>query len=228
MKTQKCKELWEKIKELKERLKSLENYESVFTNAKTEKELLEIRSSYNEDAKGLLEKFENLQYYEKLLDLLEKKLIEIREENGGLNVRVNPGGFNDFIEILNKSNLLYGITTLKCFTTNIGDEGAKSIAASKTLVSLVSLDLGWEHIGDEGVKSIVGSANMRNLRILDLTHNRIGREGTKAIAGSANMGNLTHLIFGLSAMGAEARKYLDNAKGKTLRQDIIISVRLLN
>lgn len=87
------------------------------------------------------------------------------------------------------------LTSLYLTGNAIGDEGAKTIAA--TLTNLTSLYLGHNAISDEGVKAI--AAKLTKLRSLGLDNNAVGTEGARSIAKS--LANLKELDLGWNSYG---------------------------
>jgi hypothetical protein len=74
--------------------------------------------------------------------------------------------------LADKLRALTGLTSLTLWNNNIGDEGARAIAAS--LTSLTSLNLGGNNIGVEGVRTILNVLSLRTenyLRYLVLRDN---------------------------------------------------------
>lgn len=96
---------------------------------------------------------------------------------------------------------LTNLTALYLAFNEIGDEGARAIAA---LTNLTSLHLYNNQIGDEGARAL---AALTNLTTLDLAFNEIGDDGARALA---NLTNLTTLDLSLNQIGEDgARALLD-------------------
>jgi Leucine Rich Repeat (LRR) protein len=71
-------------------------------------------------------------------------------------------------DLAEQLNLLASLTSLDLRDVEIGDEGARALAA---LVQLTSLDLGYNRIGAEGARSL---SSLSGLTSLNLGHNAIG------------------------------------------------------
>ena len=91
------------------------------------------------------------------------------------------------------------ISALYLYENQIGDEGAKALAANTTLTTLV---LGRSCIGDEGAKALAANTT---LRAIELTGNHIGDEGAKALAANTT---LTSLNLSRNHIGDEGAKAL--------------------
>jgi serine/threonine protein kinase len=91
---------------------------------------------------------------------------------------------------------------------NIGDEGAKALAATPRLANLSVLILSGNNLGDEGVKALAESPHIMNLNRLILWDNRITDEGVKALAASRFLDKLTTLDIGSNRVGDEGVKAL--------------------
>jgi len=107
------------------------------------------------------------------------------------------------------------LTSLNLYSNSIGDEGAKAIAQSESMRSLIKLDLSCNSIGDEGAKAIARSESMRSLTELYLWNNSIGDEGAKAIAQSESMRSLTELDLSCNSIGDEGAKAI--AQSESMR-----------
>lgn len=81
----------------------------------------------------------------------------------------------------------------------IGDDGARALAASPHLGRLRSLELSDTAIGPTGVRALAATPGLGRLTSLQLlgfdctTGNHIGDEGARAIAESEHLARLTHL-----------------------------------
>jgi Leucine-rich repeat (LRR) protein len=95
---------------------------------------------------------------------------------------------------------LASLTSLNLEEADIGDEGAKALAA---LVSLTSLNLRDNRIGTEGVSAL---AALTSLTSLDLSYNDIGDEAVKALAV---LTSLTHLGLAGTGLGPEGVRALN-------------------
>ncbi len=95
---------------------------------------------------------------------------------------------------------LTGLTSLDLSDNSIGDDGARAIAAS--LTGLTSLDLSDNSIGDDGARAI--AASLTGLTSLDLSDNSIGADGARAIA--ASLTGLTSLDLSDNSIGDDGAR----------------------
>ena len=106
------------------------------------------------------------------------------------------------------------LTNLGLVNNNIGDEGAKALAAAlRVNAVLKSLDVGGNEIGDEGAAAIAEALQGNEvLTNLNLTDNDIHNEGATVIA-EALRGNgvLTTLVLLRNNIGDEGAKALASA-----------------
>ena len=97
--------------------------------------------------------------------------------------------------LVGKLQSLTGLTSLDLSDNQIGDQGAKAIAAS--LTGLTSLNLTHNRIGTSGAKAI--AASLTGLTSLSLESNDIGPEAAESIA--ANLVRLTSLDLRSTEIG---------------------------
>jgi uncharacterized protein (TIGR02996 family) len=105
-----------------------------------------------------------------------------------------------------------GLTALR-LEGNLGETGARALAESPFLKSLVSLDLSGCNLGPDGVRVLAASPNLANLTSLALAHNAIGDEGARALASSPFLGNLASLDLLGNDIGPEGTRALAQSAG---------------
>ena len=100
---------------------------------------------------------------------------------------------------ISKLTSLIGLTYLDLRGNQIGDKGARALAA---LTGLTSLNLRVNEIGDEGARAL---AALTGLTSLNLRDNQIGAEGARALAA---LTGLTSLNLSDNQIGAEGARVL--------------------
>jgi Leucine Rich repeat len=85
------------------------------------------------------------------------------------------------VKALVNSPHLPALTHLQIRLCDMGDKGAKTIAASGILKRLKVLDLQHGCVTDEGARVLAASPDLKNLELLDLTNNALTKEGIKAL-----------------------------------------------
>lgn len=102
------------------------------------------------------------------------------------------------------------ITFLDVSFNQIGDVGAKALAAANTTIT--TLDISHNEIGDKGVKALAANTAITTLDIsdnqgysLDVSENKIGDEGAKAFVANTT---LTNLHVGHNQISDEWQKHL--------------------
>jgi hypothetical protein len=112
--------------------------------------------------------------------------------------------------------------------SNIGDEGAKAIAAALRGSSVTTLNLYNNNIGDEGAKAIAAALRGSSVTTLHLYNNKIGDEGAKAVAaalnGRENAASVTTLNLNDNNIGDEGAKAIAAA----LRESNVTTLALNN
>ena len=96
----------------------------------------------------------------------------------------------------------------------------RSLAQSKHLISLTQLSLASSEVGDEGAKAIAAGPALSKLEWLDLTRNELTDEGALALANSPNLQHLKILAVGdnlLHTKGLEALRPLRRGGRADLR-----------
>ncbi|MEL6178299.1 MAG: hypothetical protein AAFS10_05065 [Myxococcota bacterium] len=97
----------------------------------------------------------------------------------------------------------FAVASLSLSYARVGVEGAKALAQSPCMATLVSLDLRRCSIGDEGAKALAQSPYLGRLTHLDLTTNGLGGEGGRALLESP-LGQLDSLILAGNRVGHKA------------------------
>jgi hypothetical protein len=95
------------------------------------------------------------------------------------------------------------LTTLRLLDDALGDEGARALASSTTLGSLVDLRIG-AHVGPEGVAALSGRTLLRSVRTLGLNRNRIGVAGVQSLVESPHLEALEAMHLGRNALDDSA------------------------
>src|SRR5262249_48025035 len=90
-----------------------------------------------------------------------------------LTVRCSPDSVS--AERLLKLRGLDRIRVLDFSCHDIGDEGAKALAASPQLGRLVELNVSVNEIGPTGVRALVRSKHLSHLEGLDISGNNLGK-----------------------------------------------------
>ena len=103
------------------------------------------------------------------------------------------------------------VETLKFLFSNLGDDGAKTLAEGlQHCSSLQTLDLQRNSIGEDGAKALAeGLQHCRSLQTLDLDRNSIGDDGAKALAeGLQHCSSLQTLDLQRNIIGEDGAKAL--------------------
>jgi Ran GTPase-activating protein (RanGAP) involved in mRNA processing and transport len=114
-------------------------------------------------------------------------------------------------------------TTLTALTleyNEIGDEGAKALAAAlEQNTTIIQLDLGVNQIGDEGAKVLaVALEHNTTLTQLSLWDNQIGDEGAKALAAALEQNTtLTQLNLRNNPISANLKKQIERLNERNQR-----------
>src|SRR5262249_41883391 len=99
---------------------------------------------------------------------------------------------------------------------DIGDEGARAVAASPFWRGLKSLDLNACAIGPEGVRALAASEVLDSVERLYLAVNPLGAGGARALAESPHLGSLTALDVSSCGLAASDLDLLRRCFGKAL------------
>jgi hypothetical protein len=135
----------------------------------------------------------------------ELRTVPISEPITHLTVRCTPN--NVPAERLLKLRGLDRIRVLDFSCHDIGDEGAKALAACPQLGQLVELNVSVNEIGPNGIRALVRSRHLPHLERLDISSNRLGKAGIAALAGS-RLPALKGLTCGALELGAEGLETL--------------------
>jgi uncharacterized protein (TIGR02996 family) len=114
----------------------------------------------------------------------------------------------DGARALAASKSLAGLARLDLTGNGIGTVGVRALVSSEAFASLSVLCLGGNSIDDKGVRALAASAAVRSLTELDLGGNRIGPEGARELAGSAPLSGLTALDLSYNRLGDEGARAL--------------------
>ena len=104
-------------------------------------------------------------------------------------------------KIISNFELLHSIHTIIITHNNLGPEGIKIIAASKSLPKVEYLHLGSNNLGDEGVAIIANCDLFSEVKTLNLEQNGITAQGAQHIAISPILTKLTSLNLVDNAVG---------------------------
>jgi uncharacterized protein (TIGR02996 family) len=77
----------------------------------------------------------------------------------------------------------------------VGDEGARTLAASFHLHHLIHLNLNGCQVGAAGIRALGTSAHLADLRTLDLSESHLNAEDLQALAAAPLLGRLTSLAL---------------------------------
>ena len=117
------------------------------------------------------------------------------------------------IKILATSRSLPKIDYLHLGSNSLGDAGAESIATCKIFSEVKTLNLEQNGITARGAKALATSSVLTKLTSLNLVDNKIGDQGALAIANSDTLSNLTYLHLGGNQIKSEeAKKALRESK----------------
>ena len=72
--------------------------------------------------------------------------------------------------------------TLKLAHNGLGTDGARALASTASLASVVELDLTWNRIGDDGLRAIAESPHLEALRSLSAAGTEMSDHGARALA----------------------------------------------
>jgi hypothetical protein len=100
---------------------------------------------------------------------------------------------------------------LDLMNRQIGDAGARALAAWPGLAKRSRLHLEGNQIGDAGVKALAASPHLAKVTHLFLFNNCIGDEGARALAESPYLANLSELNLGHNCIGDAGVRALANA-----------------
>jgi uncharacterized protein (TIGR02996 family) len=96
----------------------------------------------------------------------------------------------------------------------MGDEGARTLAASANLAGLKHLSLVQQEIGPEGIRALAASPHLAGLEELILSVNPVGRTGAEALAGSTTLRKLRKLELEHAGIGRGGKRILRTKFGK--------------
>src|SRR5882672_2263328 len=102
--------------------------------------------------------------------------------------------------------VLTGLTSLNLWDNEIGDDGARALAA---LTGLTSLNLWDNEIGDDGARALAALTGLTSLNLWD---NEIGDDGARALAA---LTGLTSLNLRGNQIGADGARALAALTGLT-------------
>jgi hypothetical protein len=124
----------------------------------------------------------------------------------------------DALRRLLRSPLLARLQGLELAGNELGDRGAKLLAATPALAGLESLELRNDQIGDEGCAALAHGRHWQQLRELDLSENPIGDRGAAAFE-QAELPALERLELGYRGhIGDEGACALARARLPSLRR----------
>jgi Leucine-rich repeat (LRR) protein len=133
-----------------------------------------------------------------------------------LDINGNPVGAEG-VDAIAQSPYAKGLQALWIDGVGAGDDGAKALAASRT-VTVKELYIGFNNITQTGLASLVASEVMAKVEFLRLNYNPIGDCGAKALAQSTMLGNLQHLnLTGTKITDSGARALLGSTALRKLK-----------
>ena len=124
---------------------------------------------------------------------------------GRLLSKVTVRGLRDDIAPLVEALALAQPAALDLRESQLGPDGARTLAASRPLVRLESLALSRNTFGDEGAMALAASSALPRLAQLDLRTNAIGPEGAHALAASTALAQRTSIDLGGNDIGDAGR-----------------------
>lgn len=92
-------------------------------------------------------------------------------------------------------------SALDMYNSDLGDEGAYTLAHSPHMANLTHLNLWNASIKVDGIRALIQSPQLAHLRVLNLGGNMFGDEGAAALAQSLRLPQLTSLGLAWNAIG---------------------------
>jgi uncharacterized protein (TIGR02996 family) len=108
---------------------------------------------------------------------------------------------------------LSGLGRLDLSSAHPNAEHVAILVGGRHFPALTSLSLAWSgsDIGPDGARSLAGCAALSRLRELDLTRGHIGLEGLRALAASPHLADLTTLVLRENGLPVQAVDVLANS-----------------
>jgi uncharacterized protein (TIGR02996 family) len=106
---------------------------------------------------------------------------------------------------------LSGLGRLDLSSAHLNAEHVAILVGGRHFPALTSLSLAWSDIGPDGARSLAGCAALGRLRELDLMRGCIGLEGLRALAASPHLANLTTLALRENGLPVQAIDVLANS-----------------
>jgi Ran GTPase-activating protein (RanGAP) involved in mRNA processing and transport len=104
-----------------------------------------------------------------------------------------------WVRRLTTGNLIGQLETLRLRSTDVTDEGVRTLARCRCVKSLRHLDLSGNSIGEDGLRELARSKTLAALTTLDLRENQYDTEGGVATKGCNS--EIRHLLEGRFGAG---------------------------